>query len=99
MARASGRRTTPPATASRARGTSWPHHRDWWKSDLLPRLRPGAAIGPGGFSASPVSTGVSVVITSRDSSETLIGADDAALWSVWARPASARLRAGHSHSD
>ena len=35
---------TPPATASRARGTSWPHHWDWWKSDLLPRLRPGAAI-------------------------------------------------------
>jgi len=22
---------TPPATASRARGTSWPHHWDWWK--------------------------------------------------------------------
>src|SRR6516165_6888043 len=35
---------TPPATASRARGTSWPRHWDWWKSDLLPRLRPGAAI-------------------------------------------------------
>jgi len=35
---------TPPAAASRARGTSWPHHWDWWKSDLLPRLRPGAAI-------------------------------------------------------
>src|SRR5262249_18659916 len=27
-----------------------------------------------------------------------IGADDAPFWSVWARPASARLRAGHSHS-